>query len=71
VLATLKTWVPPVVVARVKKAPNRRPGLYRVRMGDSLSTISRRFRVPIDELKTRNKLAGRSIKVGDLLLVGR
>lgn len=71
VLATLKTWTPPVVVARAKKAPRGRPGLYRVRMGDSLSTIARRFRVPIDELKTRNRLAGRSIKVGDLLLVGR
>jgi hypothetical protein len=27
--------------------------------------------VTIEELKTRNKLAGRSIKVGDLLIVGR
>ena len=71
VLATLKTWTPPVVVARAKKAPNRLPGIYRVRMGDSLSTIAKRFRVTIDELKIRNNLAGRSIKVGDLLLVGR
>jgi membrane-bound lytic murein transglycosylase D len=71
VLVTLKTWTPPVVVARAKKASHGRPGLYRVRMGDSLSTIARRFRVTIEDLKTRNNLAGRSIKVGDLLLVGR
>ena len=71
VLATLRTWTPPVVTARVKRESHGRPGLYRVRMGDSLSTIARRFRVPIEELKTRNNLAGRSIKVGDLLFVGR
>jgi membrane-bound lytic murein transglycosylase D len=71
VLATLKTWTPPVVTVRYMKASARRPGLYRVRMGDSLSAIAKRFRVPIETLKERNKLAGRSIKVGDLLVVGR
>lgn len=71
VLLTLKTWTPPVVTVRYKKESTRRPGLYRVRMGDSLSTIAKRFRLTIAELKERNKLAGRSVKVGDLLVVGR
>lgn len=71
VLATLKTWTPPVVTARFKKESNRQPGRYRVRMGDSLSVIAKRFRVTIEDLKTRNKLSGRSVKVGDLLIVGR
>jgi len=71
VLLTLKTWTPPVVTVRYKKESNRRPGLYRVRMGDSLSTIAKRFRLTIAELKERNKLSGRSVKVGDLLVVGR
>lgn len=71
VLLTLKTWTPPVVTARYKKDSTRRPGLYRVRMGDSLSTIAKRFRVTVAELKERNKLSGRSVKVGDLLVVGR
>jgi membrane-bound lytic murein transglycosylase D len=70
-LATLKTWTPPVVTVRYKKEPARRPGLYRVRMGDSLTAIAKRFRVTVEELKERNNLAGRSIKVGDLLVVGR
>ncbi len=71
VLATLKTWTPPVVTARFKKESNGQPGRYRVRMGDSLSKIAKRFRVTVEELKERNKLSGRSIKVGDLLVVGR
>jgi membrane-bound lytic murein transglycosylase D len=71
VLATLKTWTPPIVTARFKKESNRQPGRYRVRMGDSLSVIAKRFRVTIEDLKTRNKLSGRSVKVGDLLIVGR
>jgi membrane-bound lytic murein transglycosylase D len=70
-LASIKTWTPPIVVAKARKKPHAQPGLYRVQMGDSLVTIAKRFRVTIEELKIRNKLAGRSIKVGDLLLVGR
>ncbi|MGH7260843.1 MAG: transglycosylase SLT domain-containing protein, partial [Nitrospiraceae bacterium] len=70
-LATIKPWTPPVVTARFKKESNGQPGRYRVRMGDSLSAIAKRFRVTVEELKERNKLSGRSIKVGDLLVVGR
>jgi len=71
VLLTLKTWTPPVVTVRYRKESTRQPGLYRVRMGDSLTTIAKRFHLTVAELKERNKLAGRSVKVGDLLVVGR
>jgi membrane-bound lytic murein transglycosylase D len=70
-LASIKTWTPPPVIAKTRKDHGEKPGWYRVRMGDSLGAIAKRFRVTIEELKSRNKLAGRSIKVGDLLLVGR
>jgi membrane-bound lytic murein transglycosylase D len=70
-LASVKTWTPPVIVAKARKDRSERHGWYRVQMGDSLSAIAKRFRLSVTELKQRNKLAGRSIKVGDLLLVGR
>jgi membrane-bound lytic murein transglycosylase D len=70
-LASIKTWTPPLVTAQAKRDRGERRGWYRVRMGDSLGTIAKRYRVTVEELKARNKLAGRSIKVGDLLVVGR
>lgn len=70
-LATIKPWTLSPATAQVRKDRGARPGSYRVRMGDSLGKIAKRFRVTVEELKTRNKLAGRSIKVGDLLIVER
>jgi membrane-bound lytic murein transglycosylase D len=70
-LATIKPWTPPVVTARFKRESGRHVGQYRVRMGDNLGKIAKRFRLTVEELKARNKLSGRSIKVGDVLVVGR
>jgi membrane-bound lytic murein transglycosylase D len=70
-LATIKPWTPPVVTARFKRESGRHFGQYRVRMGDNLGKIAKRFRLTVEELKARNKLSGRSIKVGDVLVVGR
>lgn len=70
-LATIKAWTAPPLIAQARKTGGDRSGLYRVRMGDNLGKIAKRFRVTIEELKARNKLSGRSIKVGDLLVVGR
>ncbi len=44
---------------------------YRVRRGDTLSSIARQHGVSIDELKTWNNLRGSSILVGDTLTVRR
>jgi len=70
-LATIKAWTPTPLIGQAKKNRGDRSGLYRVRMGDNLGKIAQRFRLTIEELKSRNKLSGRSIKVGDLLIVGR
>ncbi len=44
---------------------------YRVRTGDTLGKVSRRFRVPLKTLKTLNNLSGPSIKAGELLMITR
>ncbi|MBX3301409.1 MAG: transglycosylase SLT domain-containing protein [Nitrospira sp.] len=44
---------------------------YRVRGGDTLQKISRRFGIPIQTLKTRNNLSSSLIKTGQLLNIAR
>ena len=44
---------------------------YKVRVGDTLEKVSRRFRIPLKTLKTRNSLAGPTIKPGDFLVISR
>ncbi|MCS6897065.1 MAG: transglycosylase SLT domain-containing protein [Nitrospira sp.] len=44
---------------------------YRVRAGDTLEKISKRFRIPISTLKARNNLSRPSLKAGELLRIGR
>jgi len=44
---------------------------YRVRMGDTLEKVSRRFRVPLKTLKTLNNLSSPAIKAGELLIIAR
>jgi len=46
------------------------PEWYRVRVGDSLWTIARRFRLSVQDLRARNNLTSRRIKPGDLLAIG-
>jgi len=70
-LASITTWTPPRVTAKVNKDRGARRGWYRVRMGDSLSMIAKRFRLTVEELKLRNNLSGSFIKAGDLLHIGR
>jgi membrane-bound lytic murein transglycosylase D len=66
-LETLKPWKPPVWL--VKKSNDRKDSSewYRVRLGDSLWKIAKRFHVTVKELKDWNNLTGRRIKPGDLL----
>jgi membrane-bound lytic murein transglycosylase D len=44
---------------------------YRVRAGDTLEKVSKRFRVPLKTLKTRNNISSPTIKTGDFLIIGR
>lgn len=58
-------------VQRVKNsAPDSHNG-YRVRVGDSLEKIAKRFHISVKALKTRNNLSGPVIKPGDLLVIAR
>ncbi len=51
-----------------KSAPN---SLYRVRRGDTLSSIARRFRMSVGALQRLNGLRGTLIRPGRVLIVGR
>lgn len=46
------------------------PEWYRVRVGDSLSKIAKRFHLSVPELKARNNLTSHQVKPGDLLAIG-
>jgi membrane-bound lytic murein transglycosylase D len=44
---------------------------YKVRMGDTLGKVSKRFRIPLKTLKTKNSLSGQTIRPGDFLVISR
>ena len=44
---------------------------YRVRMGDTLQKISRKFGIPIKVIKSRNNISGPVIRAGELLNLAR
>jgi membrane-bound lytic murein transglycosylase D len=44
---------------------------YKVRMGDTLEKVSRRFRIPLKTLKSNNSLTGATIRPGDFLVISR
>ncbi|NGZ61284.1 MAG: metalloendopeptidase, partial [Nitrospira sp. LK265] len=44
---------------------------YRIRGGDTLEKISRRFGIPIKTLKARNNLSGPTLRAGELLKIAR
>ena len=78
-LDQIPTWKPPV---RLPKLVKRRAdpsgdsrgeshGWYRVRVGDSLWTIAKRFHLSVHDLKERNNLASRRIRPGELLAISR
>ncbi|HXV69399.1 MAG TPA: transglycosylase SLT domain-containing protein [Nitrospira sp.] len=58
----------PVKVQQVKAGSQR---WYRVRAGDTLEKVSKRFRVPLRTLKARNNLSGPVIKPGEFLIITR
>ncbi|BFU91517.1 MAG: hypothetical protein NTAFB01_27040 [Nitrospira sp.] len=44
---------------------------YRVRMGDTLEKVSRRFHIPLKTLKALNNLSSPAIKAGEFLVITR
>ena len=53
------------------KEPPPKVTTYRVRRGDSLSVIAKRFRMSVKKLKDLNNLSGHLIRVGQRLRVSR
>jgi membrane-bound lytic murein transglycosylase D len=60
---------PPMAKSQLASAGSSR--WYKVRVGDTLEKVSRRFRIPLKTLKTRNNLAGPTIRPGDFLVISR
>ncbi|MBM4122829.1 MAG: LysM peptidoglycan-binding domain-containing protein [Nitrospira sp.] len=73
-LELIPAWKPSAQTVRAPLRPresgSQPGGWYRVRSGDKLSTIAKRFRLSVQELKQRNHLTGSRIRPGDLLSVG-
>jgi len=60
---------PPLAKSQFASAGSSRS--YKVRVGDTLEKVSRRFRIPLKTLKTRNNLTGPTIRPGDFLVISR
>jgi len=60
---------PPMAKSQLASAGSSR--WYKVRVGDTLEKVSRRFRIPLKTLKTRNNLSGPTIRPGDFLVISR
>ena len=70
-LEQLPTWKPTLLSAKrgdLRVKANQ--GWYRVRLGDSLWTIAKRFKLTVAELRERNNLRGRLIRPGELIAIG-
>jgi membrane-bound lytic murein transglycosylase D len=67
---TLPAWRPPLLAPEKSDSRPVKPGWYRVRSGDSLFTVAKRFRLSVQDLKARNRLTTNRIQPGDLLAVG-
>ncbi|MEO5864757.1 MAG: transglycosylase SLT domain-containing protein [Nitrospiraceae bacterium] len=61
----------PKVPAKAQFASTGPSRWYKVRAGDTLGKLSKRFRVPLKTLKTKNNLSGPTIRPGDFLLISR
>ncbi len=44
---------------------------YKVRVGDTLEKLSKRFHIPLKTLKSKNSLTGPTIRPGDFLIISR
>ena len=69
-LDKIPTWKPTPLLVKKGKNRGESSGSYRVRGGDSLWTIAKRFNLSVAQLKARNGLTVRGIKPGDLLTIG-
>jgi membrane-bound lytic murein transglycosylase D len=71
VLDRIPTYKFPPLPAKAQFASAGSSRWYKVRMGDTLEKVSKRFRVPLKTLKTKNNLSGPTIRPGDFLVISR
>jgi membrane-bound lytic murein transglycosylase D len=70
-LDRIPTYKFPPLPAKAQFATAGSSRWYKVRMGDTLEKVSKRFRVPLKTLKTKNNLSGPTIRPGDFLVISR
>lgn len=70
-LDRIPTYKFPPLPARSKQVKTDNSRWYKVRAGDTLEKVSKRFRVPLKTLRTKNNLTSPVIKPGELLIIGR
>jgi membrane-bound lytic murein transglycosylase D len=73
VLDRIPTWKPTIMLVHTAKVSKNtrlsQAEWYRVRVGDTLRSIARRFHITVAELRAWNKSTTRGIKPGDLLAI--
>jgi membrane-bound lytic murein transglycosylase D len=62
---------PARLVRRSQHAPKDSSQWYRIRAGDTLEKVSKRFRIPLKTLKAQNNLSSPVIKTGEFLKISR
>ena len=70
-LDRIPTYKFPPLPAKAKFATAGPSRWYKVRTGDTLGKVSRRFGVPLKTLKTKNSLSSPTIRPGDFLVISR
>ncbi|MBI3357623.1 MAG: transglycosylase SLT domain-containing protein, partial [Nitrospirae bacterium] len=68
-LDRVPTYKFPPLPARSRHVKADAARWYRVRMGDTLEKVSKRFRVPLKTLKARNNISGPVIRPGEFLII--
>ncbi|HTI59978.1 glucosaminidase domain-containing protein [Mucilaginibacter sp.] len=70
-IAALKDTVAKMTITDTPVDSNTQNKTYTVAQGDTLYSISRRFGLTVDQLKSLNNLPGNNIKIGQKLVVGK
>ena len=69
-LDSIRAWNQSASTQKRGAHAGQSPEWYRVRVGDSLAKIAKRFHLSVPELKARNNLTSHLVKPGDLLAIG-
>ena len=71
ILDRVPTYKFPPLPARAQLASTSSSQWYKVRVGDTLEKLSKRFHVPLKTIKSRNNLSSPTIRPGDFLIITR